>query len=156
MCCRADTTRCAIFQQFCCKVMPEVPWGYMSRAKVIMCDTPSHASDHLCPILKGSIQKYRSYRVDMECGTDRWTDRQTDRWTDGCSEANISPQQLHCVGYNGTVMATYPLLSQVIYPCPDSKVPGANMGPTWVLSAPDGPHDGPMNLAIRVVMGLYI
>ena len=33
---------------------------------------------------------------------------------------------------------------------PDSKVPGANMGPTWVLSAPDGPHVGPMNLAIRV------
>ena len=26
------------------------------------------------------------------------------------------------------------------------------MGPTWVLSAPDGPHVGPMNLAIRVVM----
>ena len=23
------------------------------------------------------------------------------------------------------------------------------MGPTWVLSAPDGPHVGPMNLAIR-------
>ena len=34
---------------------------------------------------------------------------------------------------------------------PDSKVHGANMGPTWVLSAPDGPHVGPMNLAIRVV-----
>ena len=32
---------------------------------------------------------------------------------------------------------------------PDSKVPGANMGPTWVLSAHDGPHVGPMNLAIR-------
>ena len=32
---------------------------------------------------------------------------------------------------------------------PDSKVRGANMGPTWVLSAPDGPHAGPMNLAIR-------
>ena len=31
----------------------------------------------------------------------------------------------------------------------DSKVQGANMGPTWVLSAPDGPHDGPMNSAIR-------
>ena len=26
----------------------------------------------------------------------------------------------------------------------------ANMGPTLVLSAPDGPHVGPMNLAIRV------
>ena len=32
---------------------------------------------------------------------------------------------------------------------PDSKVHGTNMGPTWVLSAPDGPHVGPMNLAIR-------
>ena len=27
-------------------------------------------------------------------------------------------------------------------------VNGANMGSTWVLSAPDGPHVGPMNLAI--------
>ena len=33
---------------------------------------------------------------------------------------------------------------------PDSKVHGANMGPTLVLPAPDGPHVGPMNLAIRV------
>ena len=32
---------------------------------------------------------------------------------------------------------------------PDSMVHGANMGLTWVLSAPDGPHVGPMNLAIR-------
>ena len=32
---------------------------------------------------------------------------------------------------------------------PDSKVHGSNMGPTWVLSAPDGPHIGPMNLGIR-------
>ena len=30
----------------------------------------------------------------------------------------------------------------------DSKVHGANMGPTWVLSSPGGPHVGPMNLAI--------
>ena len=33
---------------------------------------------------------------------------------------------------------------------PDSNVHGANIGPTWVLSAPDGPHVGPMNLAINV------
>ena len=32
---------------------------------------------------------------------------------------------------------------------PDNKVHGANMGPTWVLSAPDGPHVGSMNLAIK-------
>ena len=35
---------------------------------------------------------------------------------------------------------------------PYSKVHGANMGPIWVLSAPDGPHVEPMNLAIRVYL----
>ena len=32
---------------------------------------------------------------------------------------------------------------------PDSKVYGANMGPTWVLSAPHGPHVDPMSLLSR-------
>ena len=36
--------------------------------------------------------------------------------------------------------------------CPDSKIHGANMGPTWVLAAPDGPHVGAINLAMRVVI----
>ena len=36
---------------------------------------------------------------------------------------------------------------------PDSKVHGANMGPTWVLLAPGGSHVGPMNLAIWEAMG---
>ena len=39
----------------------------------------------------------------------------------------------------------------ISYGFPESKVHGANMWPTWVLSTPDGPHVGPMNLAIRVV-----
>ena len=38
-----------------------------------------------------------------------------------------------------------------VHKYPDSEVHGANMGPTWVLSAPDGPHVGPMYLAIKVV-----
>ena len=33
---------------------------------------------------------------------------------------------------------------------PDSKVHGANMGPTWVRQDPGGPHVGPMNFAIWV------
>ena len=37
------------------------------------------------------------------------------------------------------------LASRVI---PDNKVHGANMGPTWVLSSPGGPHVGPMKLAM--------
>ena len=39
---------------------------------------------------------------------------------------------------------------------PDSKVHGANMGLTWVLSAPDGPHVGPKYLAIRVYSVLSV
>ena len=34
---------------------------------------------------------------------------------------------------------------------PESKVHGANMR-SWVLSAPDGPQAGPMNLAIRDIL----
>ena len=42
---------------------------------------------------------------------------------------------------------------QLFHKChPDSKVHGANMGPTWVLWAPVGPYVGPMNLAIRAVL----
>ena len=38
---------------------------------------------------------------------------------------------------------------------PDRQVHGANMGPTWVLSAPDGPHVGPMNLAMKEVILVF-
>ena len=31
---------------------------------------------------------------------------------------------------------------------PDSKAPGANMGPIWGRQDPGGPHVGPMNFAI--------
>ena len=51
---------------------------------------------------------------------------------------------LHCIVASG--LDSEGLRQPII---PDSKVHGANMGPTWVLSAPDGPHVGPMNLAIR-------
>ena len=46
-------------------------------------------------------------------------------------------------------------ISLYISPYPDSKVYRANMGPTWVLSVPAGPHVGPMNLTIRVVLFSY-
>ena len=46
-----------------------------------------------------------------------------------------------------------PILVNVDETTSDSKVHGAIMEPTWVLSAPDGPHVGPMNLAIRDVIG---
>ena len=42
------------------------------------------------------------------------------------------------------------LTMKLCHICPESKVHGANIGPTWVLSAPDGPHVSPRNLVIRV------
>ena len=41
----------------------------------------------------------------------------------------------------GVVIFSYIILAHI--DTPDSKVHGANMGPTWVLSAPDGPNVGP-------------
>ena len=35
---------------------------------------------------------------------------------------------------------------------PDSNIHEANMGPTWVLSDPDGPHVDPMTLSVRVIL----
>ena len=43
------------------------------------------------------------------------------------------------------------LREQIKHSVLDNKVYGANKEPTWVLSAPDWPHVGPMNLAIRGV-----
>ena len=42
----------------------------------------------------------------------------------------------------------------ILNQCPYSKVHGANMGPTWVLSTPDGPHVGPFSLALGVISKL--
>ena len=58
-----------------------------------------------------------------------------------------------CMLCNGISAEAWLVLNCVwggsIFTIPDSQVHGANVGPTWVLSAPDGPHVGPMNLAIR-------
>ena len=40
-------------------------------------------------------------------------------------------------------------ITTMIQSNPDSKVHGANLGPTWVLLAPHGLHVGPMNLAFK-------
>ena len=45
-----------------------------------------------------------------------------------------------------------PVKIMLIQEKPDSKVHGTNMGPTWILPAPDGPHACPMNLGIRELL----
>ena len=63
-----------------------------------------------------------------------------------------TPDARFLVHQRGATRSTYPM---EITCCPGSNtdpgsnVYGVNMGPTWVLSASDGPHVGPMKLAIR-------
>ena len=65
---------------------------YRSRWRVITCDTPVHAIEHLYQIWKESILNCRCYRADTGCGTDGRTDGRTD------GVKPIYPQQLRCVG----------------------------------------------------------
>ena len=63
----------------------------------------------------------------------------------------VAPQLVVETTYEATTDDKICIMSALIFQCyPDSKVHRANMGPTWVLSAPVWPHVGPMNLAIRV------
>ena len=55
-----------------------------------------------------------------------------------------------CLKMSSVKCCPFHLDLSVLSDYPDSKVHGANMGPTWVLSAPDGPHVGPMNFALRI------
>ena len=64
-------------------------------------------------------------------------------------ESGTHPQNPVCTYSVNQIQADGEITPLVLPPgYPDNKVHGANMGPTWVLSAPDGPHVGPMNLAI--------
>ena len=90
MCCRANKTRCNISWLFHCKVMAEWLWRYKSSSNVIMHNTPSYASAHLCIIWKKSIQNYRHHWAGMAYRRDRWMDG----WTDGWSATIITPNNL--------------------------------------------------------------
>ena len=56
------------------------------------------------------------------------------------------------VSYCNAYSQLYKDHTQSLSDSPDSEVHGANMGHTWVLSASDRPHVGPMNIVIRVQM----
>ena len=75
-----------------------------------------------------------------------WTSRPARSWEIVRHEIKIKAKLIHTNFY-------FPALARdryLLYTYPDSKVHGANKGPTWVLSAPGWPVIGPMNFAIRV------
>ena len=62
------------------------------------------------------------------------------------------PVSIQAISVVGPVLGCWVQLERV-ETVPDSKVHGANMGPIWGWQDPDGPHVGPMNLAIWGVYG---
>ena len=94
-----DVPHLAVF----CKFMAEWPWRYRSMSKVIMCDTPSHGSDHLCLIGKESIQNCRSYRADTEYGTDGQI---ANSWLNDLEDIGQGQRSLY---------ATHPLMLVIIW-----------------------------------------
>ena len=66
------------------------------------------------------------------------------------SEQCVSAIAVHFVGLEMILAPSWTLILPVLI-CmlvsPDSKVPGANMGPIWGRQDPGGPHVGPRNFA---------
>ena len=61
--------------------------------------------------------------------------------TTGSSSQWSGQNGMQCIDPSSPA-STQPIFNwSTIYSIPDSKVHGANKGPTWVLSAPDGPHE---------------
>ena len=84
----------------------------------------------------------RKHQTSASLVGDRWIPLTKGQWRRKC---------FHLMTWSWiTILLIFISRLAHILHCPDSKVHGANMGPTWVLSAPDGPHVGPMSLAIRV------
>ena len=88
--------------------MAEWPWRYRSRSKVIVCDTPA---DHLCPIWKESIQKWRRH-ITERTRHGGWTDRRMDIQTDRVKPIYPSPPPLNnnnfiVQGYNDFSMSDW-------------------------------------------------
>ena len=73
--------------------MPEWPWRYRSRSKVIVHNTTSHGSDQLYLIWKESIQNCTRYRADTACGTEGRTDGMKPIYP-----PTDTHRQLHCGG----------------------------------------------------------
>ena len=98
--------------------------------------------------------KSRSQKAHIFLDNNPWHCNNKLGWTEQCVQKTDS--DMYCMGwlFLRDMICKSPLRAQGMTPKeagwdPDSKIHGDNMGPTWVLPVPDGPHVGPMNFAIR-------
>ena len=75
------------------------------------------------------------------CGLGRFAHTYVNVFKFSSKEYNV----YNCLNIQVSDIENMAIIAVILFswPYPDSKVHGANMGPTWVLLAPDGPHVGP-------------
>ena len=78
-----------------------------------------------------------------------WTELVTHHCCFSYDLARCRPQAI-------AVLITAQVVDAILRHYPDSKVRGANMEPIWGRQGPGGPHVGPMNFAIWVVIRCWI
>ena len=91
----------------------------------------------------------------MRCGAVRYGTMQCNATQRNATQRNAT--QHNTTQYNTTKTTPDSMIKQcragwLAQKVLDNKVHWVNMGPTWILSAPDGPHVDPMDLAIRVLL----
>ena len=113
--------------------------------------------DKMAAIFKTAFSK----ALIIKCLNSDWnfteicTQGSSEQYSSSGSDNSSAPSRRHAIICSNQWWSVYRRIYASLGPSefeqntPDSNVHGANMGPTWVLSAPDGPHVGPMNLAIR-------
>ena len=110
---------------------------------------PKHINIHTSPGGKKKYQRSNSLAPEI-CGNNfKSVIFKPTSWLGMLSISNKLFPQMNATGPRWWLVKTDTGKGLVPSNKPHSKVNGANMGPTWVLSAPDGPHVCPMNLAIK-------
>ena len=69
-----------------------------------------------------------------------------------CSPNTFSAYFLAEGGNETAIVISFYLFGYFVIAIPDGRVHVANMGPTWVLSAPGGPMLAPWTLLLRIII----
>ena len=84
----------------------------------------------------------------LENSIELWMEQMQPAVSEICISQSLDPHWYQVCPIGEPIWGKWAIDHEVVQLHPDSKVHGANMGPTWGRQDPDGPHVGHMNLAI--------
>ena len=134
--------RSALVQIMACRLL-----GAKPLSKPMLCNYQLDLQEQTSMKFESKIKLFHSRKCIWKCRLSKWQpfcpggDELMASWlaNQRILKFIICQPGSHIWGYSpGTLVLSHP----------DSKLHGANMGPTWVLLSPGGPHVGAMKLAI--------